>query len=254
MSPLEAFKPTRTAAVDAPRSAETGVADTVEHPMPLASAETTSSLEIDIEALERSYLESLPNEASEQDDPALADTTTVETVDTDAHDLDGAHLDADLNTVLMDGKQFDSAQAAAHAPRTAYAPRNAPVSDSSDLDFNLVDLDATSQHVDMSTGLHEQPVMSERRTNIVDVLKAAIERDPKRRDLRMKLLETYYSTASTNQRAFIDVVRKLSREKDLLTEEDWRKVTLMGREIAGDDILFADLDPPKDGDDLAHCA
>jgi hypothetical protein len=242
MSPVEAFKPAaRAAAIESPRRSEPVVADTAEHALPHASSETTSNLEIDIEALERSYLESLPAEAAGTDDPALADTTTVETVAIDTHDLDTQLIDADLNTVLLDGKQLEA------------LPRGAPVNDTA-LDFNLVDLDATAQHVHMPSGLNDHPAFKERRTDIVDVLKTAIERDPERRDLRMKLLETYYSLASANQRAFMEVVRKLSREKNLLTADDWKKVTVMGREIAADDILFADLDPPKDDADLAHCA
>jgi hypothetical protein len=67
----------------------------------------------------------------------------------------------------------------------------------------------------------------------------------------MKLLETYYSTASTNQRGFLEVVRKLSREPDFLSADDWQKVVMMGRAIAPGDILFAD--EAKD-DDLANCA
>ena len=155
-------------------------------------------------------------------------------------DLDTVMMDADLDAVLLDVQHVEG------------APRNAPVHDT-DKDFSL-ELDATVQHVHLPSGLNEHAAMAERRTDIVDVLKKAIERDPRRRDLRMKLLETYYSVASLNQRAFMEVVRELSREKDLLTAEDWKKVTVMGREIASDDILFADLDPPKDGEDLAHCA
>ncbi len=76
--------------------------------------------------------------------------------------------------------------------------------------------------------------------NIVDVLRSAIERDPNRRDLRMKLLETYHAAAATNRRGFLEVVKRLSRERDRVTADDWKKITMMGREIAADDILFAD--------------
>jgi hypothetical protein len=119
------------------------------------------------------------------------------------------------------------------------------------LDYNLLDLDATAQHVQMPSELNDHVVVSERRTNIVDVLKQAIDRDPHRRDLRMKLLETYYSAASMNQRAFLEVVRKLARDRDFLSGDDWKKVMMMGRDIAAEDILFAD--PVKD-DDLVDCA
>jgi pilus assembly protein FimV len=188
---------------------------------------TTVSLEIDIEALERSYLDSLPIE-----------TTAIDTVAIDTSDLDSALLKDDLNTVVIDARQL------------------APAIASTALDYNLIDLDAssasTAQHVHMPSDLHDHPVVAERRTNIVDVLKLAIDRDPHRRDLRMKLLETYYSAAATNQRAFVDVVRKLARERDYLSPEDWNKVMMMGKQIASDDILFADV--PKDDADLANCA
>ncbi len=119
------------------------------------------------------------------------------------------------------------------------------------LDYDLLELDASDQHVHMPSELHEHVVVTERRTNIADVLKTAIDRDPNRRDLRLKLLETYYGAAATNQRAFLEVVRKASREHDLLSAEDWQRVMLMGREIAAGDALF--IDHPKD-DDLADCA
>jgi pilus assembly protein FimV len=182
-------------------------------PLPTTGMATTEL--VDIEALERSYLESLPI------DPSSIETTPVQT------------LAIEATVALPVGIEATVAQP---APKP---------------DFNLGDLDATAQHVHMPSALHDHPVTAERRTNIVDVLKLAIERDPGRRDLRMKLLETYYGLASTNQRAFLEVVRKLSREKDSLSSEDWQKVMMMGREIAADDIFFAEI---PGGADLANCA
>jgi hypothetical protein len=54
----------------------------------------------------------------------------------------------------------------------------------------------------------------------------------------MKLLETYYAAAAMNRRAFLDVVVKLSRARDMLTAEDWQHVEKMGEEIAPTDALF----------------
>ena len=53
-----------------------------------------------------------------------------------------------------------------------------------------------------------------RRKNVVDTLMAAIQRDPTRHDLRMKLLETLYTAAATNLRAFKEVVRDLARHPE----------------------------------------
>jgi hypothetical protein len=263
VAPIEAPRPTPKAAPPLPRQIEPVSEDTVEELTPFASAET-SDLEIDVDALERSYLESLPSEAAAAhhaaaagyvaqsaatfDDPALADTTSVPTVSIEGPKLGAEMAEVDLNTVLMDVEALDRAHGGARAEAND-APANATVPH-----LNLVSLDDTVHHVQMPSDLRQSQQVADRRMNIVDVLKASIEKDPNRRDLRMKLLETYYTLASINQRAFMDVVRKLSRERDLLSADDWKKVTVMGREIAADDILFADLDPPQDVKDLASFA
>jgi pilus assembly protein FimV len=119
------------------------------------------------------------------------------------------------------------------------------------LGTNLVEHDTTAQHVQMPSVMNEHVVIAERRTNIVQVLKMAIEREPHRRDLRMKLLEVYYHTAATNRLAFLEIARKLSRERDQLSAADWDKIVVMGREVAADDALFAEQAGAKP---LADCA
>lgn len=127
--------------------------------------------------------------------------------------------------------------------------------DGTKLDYNLTDLDlSNSHHVQMPSMLHEHVVVKERRTNLVDVLKMAIEREPDRSDLRMKLLETYYAAAATNRQGFLDVVQKLARERDNLEEGEWDKIAYMGKQIASDTGLF-DSDSGSEADDkLADCA
>ena len=128
--------------------------------------------------------------------------------------------------------------------------------DATKLDYNLVDLDLTAQHVNMPSVLNERAVVKERRTNLVDVLKKAVEREPDRRDLRMKLLETYYAAAAANRQAFLDVVQKLARDRDRLGEGEWDKITRMGKQIASDTALFSsDSDSEAEDDNkLADCA
>jgi pilus assembly protein FimV len=148
---------------------------------------------------------------------------------------DAQTLEPDLHTMIMDA-------------RTSFPP---PVDSTTlDYDLNALDFDSTAQHVEMPSTLNDRAVVSERRTNVADVLKNAIERDPTRRDLVMKLLETYHQEASTNRLAFLDVVRKLSGQRDSLSREDWMKITRMGREIASDDPLFADSEDAT----TANCA
>jgi pilus assembly protein FimV len=122
--------------------------------------------------------------------------------------------------------------------------------DTTRLDYNFLDLDLTAQHVQMPSVLNETAVVKERRTNLADVLKMAIEREPDRQDLRMKLLELYYSAAATNRTAFLEVVQKLARDRDLLQAEQWDKIAFMGRQIAGENPMFAE----PDDEDLADCA
>ncbi|MEA3151315.1 MAG: pilus assembly protein FimV [Gammaproteobacteria bacterium] len=242
-------RPSPEPAVDeAPKSRRPALTPEVTAP---AGAALTEGLEIDTELLERSYLESLGIDGA------------LDTVVADASLLDTAVINASgLHTMVMETDAFDDLAALEDTNKLAATSKvevlvlekklDTAHINKTELDYNLLDLDATAQHVHMPSGLNDRPLISERRTNIVDVLKSAIDRDPYRRDLRMKLLETYYSQAAVNQRAFVDVVRKLSREREFLSPEDWNKVMAMGREIASDDILFAEQ--PKDDDELAHCA
>jgi pilus assembly protein FimV len=120
------------------------------------------------------------------------------------------------------------------------------------LDYNLMDLDMTAQYVHLPSALNEQTVFKERRTNLADVLKSAIEREPDRHDLRMKLLELYYSAAATNRQAFLEVVQKYARDRNCLDTDQWNKIAFMGRQIASENPLFAE--PAAADDDLADCA
>jgi pilus assembly protein FimV len=124
--------------------------------------------------------------------------------------------------------------------------------DSTRLDYNFLDLDLAAQHVQMPSVLNEHAVVKERRTSLADVLKLALERDPERNDLRMKLLELYYSAAATNRTAFLEVVQKLARDRDVLQAEQWDKIAYMGRQIASDNPLFTQ--ESADDQDLANCA
>jgi hypothetical protein len=133
-------------------------------------------------------------------------------------------------------------------------PATKAFADTTQLDYNLLDLDATVQHVQMPSALHENVGFKERRTSLVDVLKSAVEREPHRQDLRMKLLETYYTAAATNRQGFLDFVRKIADERVSLSEGEWDRIAWMGRQIASDEALFAPLVAQADEEDLANCA
>jgi len=139
------------------------------------------------------------------------------------------------------------------APENA-VPANKTGADATKLDYNLHDLDATVQHVQMPSVLHENVGFKERRTSLVDALKSAVEREPHRRDLRMKLLETYYTAAAINRQGFLDIAQKIADERASMNEGEWDKIVWMGRQIASDENLFAPIAEQPDEKDLANCA
>jgi FimV-like protein len=226
-------------------------------PRKIPADQTTQELAIDAEALEKSYLDALSidtlgieafdnggsvaaarDSARRSARPGVDDSAGLDTVALDLADLGTAFENPHLNTAVMEFRTIE-----------------AKVLNEASLEHNLVELDSTlehthAQHVQMPSQLHDHAVVSERRVSIIDALKSAIDRDPNRRDLRMKLLETYYNAASINRRAFLETVKPLSRDRESLTADDWQQVVKMGQEIAADDILFAN--PSKD--DLADCA
>jgi pilus assembly protein FimV len=171
------------------------------------------------------------------------------TVNLNAHALQAA---ADESAIADEPEIADEPAIADESATVMFSPAALHV-DTTRLDYNLVDLDLTAQHVHMPSVLHERVVVKERRTNLVDVLRKAVEREPDRRDLRMKLLETYYAAAAANRNAFLEVVQRLARDRDRLGEGEWDKIALMGNQIASDTGLFSP-DSEAEDDDLADCA
>jgi pilus assembly protein FimV len=208
---------------------------------------------VDVEALEVSYL--LQGSGGDLDD-------TVNLGDTD----ETASLPATVKLCVDDPSAETMPVETARivgVPESTTRERRAPENampatkagaDATTLDYNLLDLDVTMQHVQMPSALHENVGFKERRTNLVDVLKSAVEREPHRRDLRMKLLETYYAAAATNRQGFLEIVQKIAHERASLNEGEWDKIAWMGRQIALDDDLFAPVAAQPDEEDLANCA
>jgi FimV-like protein len=106
--------------------------------------------------------------------------------------------------------------------------------------FFTPDSNTNITHVIVGSGLEQPRPFVERRKSPADVLRQAIEREPHRSDLCLKLLELYYTAAAENRRAFLEASRHLARNDELATEEDWSRIAAMGRAIAPDDELFCD--------------
>jgi pilus assembly protein FimV len=182
------------------------------------------------------------------------------TVNLNAHALQAAAVATAAESAAADESDTTAESAAADQSESADESVTVMIGtekvdvDATKLDYNLVDLDLTAQHVHMPSVLNERAVVKERRTNLVDVLKKAVEREPDRRDLRMKLLETYYAAAAANRQAFLEVVQKLARDRERLGEGEWDKIALMGKQIAADTALFSEDSEIEDDNKLADCA
>ncbi len=184
-------------------------------------------------------------DAPRRDDEATvsmqADTQRLEQLEADCAAAEAAGVAAQS----PDGVTVETAMPQASAAQSVPEGMQGTV-----LDYNLMDLDSRASHVHMPSDLNDRSNFVERRTNIVDALRTAIERDPYRRDLCMKLLETYHGMAAANRQAFQEFVLLQASGPSSLSAEDWQKILAMGQEIA----LEVSLPAEEDGGDLADCA
>ncbi len=79
----------------------------------------------------------------------------------------------------------------------------------------------------MAYGLYDQAA---------DLVKIAIEREPSRRELRLKLLEIYFVWG--NKDLFLDSARQLYQTRDEAAAGEWDKILIMGRQISPEDPMF----------------
>ena len=80
----------------------------------------------------------------------------------------------------------------------------------------------------MAYGLYDQAA---------DLLTRAVESEPERKDLRMKLLEVYFIWE--HQDGFLQEAKALQQQFDDADDPDWNKVLIMGKQICPDEALFA---------------
>ncbi len=94
----------------------------------------------------------------------------------------------------------------------------------------------------MAYGLYDQAA---------DLLTRAVEIDPERKDLRMKLLEVFFIWE--NRDGFLKGAQALRERIEAGSDPDWNKVLIMGKQICPDEGLFAGETAPmgaNDGIDL----
>ncbi|MGC8518020.1 MAG: FimV/HubP family polar landmark protein [Steroidobacteraceae bacterium] len=80
----------------------------------------------------------------------------------------------------------------------------------------------------MAYGLYDQAA---------DLIRIAIQREPQRHDLKLKLLEVFFVWGNKEQ--FVELAHELADTRDQAPAGEWDKVIIMGRQLAPDDPLFA---------------
>jgi len=80
----------------------------------------------------------------------------------------------------------------------------------------------------MAYGLYDQAA---------DVLNKALRQDPSRRDLKIKLLEVYFTAGDRTN--FVETASGLRQEMGALPDKDWENIAIMGRQVAPEETLFS---------------
>jgi pilus assembly protein FimV len=80
----------------------------------------------------------------------------------------------------------------------------------------------------MAYGLYDQAA---------DLVRIAIQREPDRRDLKLKLLEVFFVWGNKEQ--FLATARELAQARTAAAPGEWEKIVIMGKQLAPDDPLFA---------------
>jgi pilus assembly protein FimV len=114
---------------------------------------------------------------------------------------------------------------------SAPAPRNITSDDtiSSDTAINLDQGDPLAEaDFHMAYGLYDQAA---------DLVRIAINREPDRRDLKLKLLEVFFVWGNREQ--FLQTARELADTRSQASPGEWEKIVIMGKQLAPEDPLFA---------------
>jgi pilus assembly protein FimV len=81
----------------------------------------------------------------------------------------------------------------------------------------------------MAYGLYDQAA---------DLVRIAIQREPDRRDLKLKLLEVFFVWGNREQ--FLTLAHELGESRHQAAAGEWDKIVIMGKQIAPEDPLFAE--------------
>jgi pilus assembly protein FimV len=118
------------------------------------------------------------------------------------------------------------ATAAAAAPAVQ---RTADDTISSETAINLDQGDPLAEaDFHMAYGLYDQAA---------DLIRIAIQREPTRRDLKLKLLEVFFVWGNKEQ--FLQAARELADSRASAAPGEWEKILIMGKQLAPEDAMFS---------------
>jgi pilus assembly protein FimV len=118
---------------------------------------------------------------------------------------------------------------AAPAPAAARHVSTSDETISSEAAINLDQGDPLAEaDFHMAYGLYDQAA---------DLIRIAINREPNRRDLKLKLLEVFFVWGNKEQ--FLQAARELAATREEAAPGEWEKIVIMGKQLAPDDPLFA---------------
>jgi pilus assembly protein FimV len=80
----------------------------------------------------------------------------------------------------------------------------------------------------MAYGLYDQAA---------DLVQLAMKREPKRRDLKLKLLEIFFVWG--NKDRFLQLAKEMNASRAEAPSGEWDKILIMGKQIAPDDAMFS---------------
>jgi pilus assembly protein FimV len=120
-------------------------------------------------------------------------------------------------------------RASATGAATAKEPELADQTLSSQTVINLDQADPIAEaDFHMAYGLYDQAA---------ELVSKAVQAQPKRRDLKLKLLEVFFVWG--NKESFLKTAKTLREEIGSRPDADWDKVVIMGKQICPDEPLFA---------------
>jgi pilus assembly protein FimV len=142
----------------------------------------------------------------------------------------GKEPEVDADTDEHEALSFGSARPAVVA--AAAEPMMQPLSEdtlSSETAIHVDQQDALAEaDFHMAYGLYDQAA---------DIVKLAIERQPERRELKLKLAEIFFVWG--NKDSFLEIARQLQATRGSAEPGEWDKVMIMGKQICPEDPLFS---------------